>query len=248
VTKTLLESELFGHARGAFTGAVSARKGLFEEADGGTFFFDEIAETTPVFQAKLLRLIQEGEVRRVGENRSTTVNVRVIAATNVDLADAVKERRFREDLYYRLNVVRLMLPALRGRREDIPLLVEFFLDKHNKKLRTQATLADGAMEAMLNYDFPGNVRELENLIEQAVALSGGGTITVDDILPELPKHTTTGRGKSLGDIVDEAERVAVEAALRAHDGNRERAAESLSISATTLWRKMTRLGIAPDTR
>jgi two-component system response regulator HydG len=129
ITETLLESELFGHARGAFTGAVTARKGLFEEADGGTFFFDEIAETTLTFQAKLLRAIQDGEIRRVGENRSAKVDIRVIAATNMDLAQAVEERRFRQDLYYRLNVARFHLPPLRERCEDIPLLVEFFLDK-----------------------------------------------------------------------------------------------------------------------
>jgi two-component system response regulator HydG len=248
ISETLLESELFGHARGAFTGAVSARKGLFEEADGGTFFFDEIAETTPPFQAKLLRLIQEGEVRRVGENRSTTVNVRIIAATNVELTDAVKEKRFREDLYYRLNVVRLVLPPLRARREDVPLLAQAFLDKHNKKLGTKARMADNVMDALLGYDFPGNVRELENLVEQAVALSGGNVISVDDILPQAPQKSATGKGRTLADIVDDAERAAVEAALKAHDGNRDRAAEALAISPTTLWRKMTRLGIPPETR
>lgn len=248
ITETLLESELFGHARGAFTGAVSARKGLFEEADGGTFFFDEIAETTPPFQAKLLRLIQEGEVRRVGENRSTTVNVRIIAATNVELTDAVKEKRFREDLYYRLNVVRLVLPPLRARREDIPLLAQAFLDKHNKKLAIKARMADNVMEALLNYDFPGNVRELENLVEQAVALSGGNVISVDDMLPQAPQQSGNGKGRTLADIVDDAERAAVEAALKAQDGNRDRAAEALAISPTTLWRKMTRLGIPPETR
>src|SRR6186713_2166488 len=130
ITETLLESELFGYARGAFTGAVSARKGLFEEADGGTFFFDEIAETTPAFQAKLLRAIQEGEIRRVGENRPIHVDLRVVAATNVDLVEAVAERRFRQDLYYRLNVARFVLPPLRERPEDIPLLAEFFIAKY----------------------------------------------------------------------------------------------------------------------
>src|SRR6185369_9405434 len=143
ISETLLESELFGHARGAFTGAVNARKGLFEEADGGTFFFDEVAETTMTFQAKLLRAIQDGEVRRVGENRPLKVDIRVIAATNVDLATAVEERRFRQDLYYRLNVARFHLPPLRERREDIPLLIEFFLDKYNRKMNAHARLAEG---------------------------------------------------------------------------------------------------------
>jgi two-component system response regulator HydG len=140
------------------------------------------------------------------------------------------------------------LPPLRERREDIPLLVEFFLDKHNKKLGRKVQLADGVMDALMAYPFRGNVREVENLVEQAVALSAGGIITLDDILPDAPKSARAGSGHTLADIVDEAERNAVEAALRAHDGSRERAAEALSISATTLWRKMTRLGIATEAR
>ena len=243
IAETLLESELFGHARGAFTGAVSARKGLFEEADGGTFFFDEIAETTLSFQAKLLRALQEAEIRRIGENRSIKVDIRVVAATNVDLAEAVQQRRFRQDLYYRLNVARFHLPPLRERREDIPLLVEFFLDKWTRKIGKKARLGDGVMDRLVTYDYPGNVRELENMVEQAVALCSGGIITLDDALPEAPRKPSATQGRTLADIVDEAERQAVESALRAHGGNRERAAEALEISPTTLWRKMTRLGI-----
>ena len=174
ITETLLESELFGHARGAFTGAVNARKGLFEEADGGTFFFDEIGETTLAFQAKLLRAIQDGEIRRVGENKSLKVDIRVIAATNVDLATAVEERRFRQDLYYRLNVARFHLPPLRDRPEDIPTLFQFFLDKYNRKMNARARLAEGVIERLMAYEFPGNVREIENMVEQAVALCSGG--------------------------------------------------------------------------
>jgi two-component system response regulator HydG len=248
ITETLLESELFGHARGAFTGAASARKGLFEEADGGTFFFDEIAETTLSFQAKLLRALQDGEIRRVGENKPITVDIRVIAATNVDLSQAVEERRFRQDLYYRLNVARFHLPPLRGRREDIPLLVQFFLDKYNAKMQTRARIDDRVMDQLVSYDYPGNIRELENMVEQAVALCSGGVITADDILPEGPKKSEKSTGRTLADIVDDAERVAVEAALRAADGSRERAAEALDISPTTLWRKMTRLGISFENR
>ena len=248
ITETLLESELFGHARGAFTGAVSARKGLFEEADGGTFFFDEIAETTPSFQAKLLRAIQEGEIRRIGENKPIHVDNRVIAATNMDLGTAVDERRFRRDLYYRLNVARFHLPPLRERREDIPLLVQFFLDKYNKKMNGRSRVGEGVMERLVAYDYPGNVRELENMVEQAVALASGGVITGDDILPQAPRKSSSNKGRTLADIVDEAEREAVEAALRAFDGSRERAAEALDISPTTLWRKMTRLGITFESR
>ena len=243
--ETLLESELFGHARGSFTGAVSARKGLFEEADGGTFFFDEIAETPLTFQAKLLRAIQENEIRRVGENKPIRVDVRIIAATNQELLTAVAEKRFRQDLYYRLNVARFMLPPLRDRREDIPILFAFFLEKYNRKMRTTARVGDGVVEALMAYDFPGNIRELENLVEQAVALSGGGEIGVDDILPaqSQPKRPQTG-GRSLAEIVDVAERQAIEASLRDCDGSREKAAEVLGISPTTLWRKMTRLQIS----
>lgn len=248
IAETLLESELFGHGRGAFTGAVSARKGLFEEADGGTFFFDEIAETTVSFQAKLLRALQEGEIRRIGENRPIKVDIRVIAATNVDLGQAVEERRFRQDLYYRLNVARFHLPPLRERREDVPLLLGFFLDKYNRKMSKRAALGDGVMEALIDYDFPGNVRELENMVEQAVALSTQNLITLDDILPQAPKWISRSAGKTLADIVDDAERDAVESALRSCEGSRERAAEMLNISPTTLWRKMTRLGITYDSK
>jgi two-component system response regulator HydG len=246
ISETLLESELFGHARGAFTGAIAARKGLFEEADGGTFFFDEIAETTPAFQAKLLRAIQEGEIRHVGENKALKVDIRVVAATNVDLSTAVEERRFRQDLYYRLNVVRFRLPPLRERREDIPSLVEHFLEKHSRRMNTRARVGDGVMERLDAYDFPGNVRELENMVEQSVALCTGGVIRVDDILPRGPKAAEARGGRTLADIVDDAERAAVEAALRQSEGSRERAAEALDISPTTLWRKMNRLGITYD--
>lgn len=247
ISETLLESELFGHARGAFTGAVTARKGLFEEADGGTFFFDEIAETTLSFQAKLLRAIQEGEIRRIGENKPVHVDIRVVAATNVDLAAAVEERRFRQDLYYRLNVARFHLPPLRERREDIPLLVEFFLDKYARKMNVHARLAEGVMDKLITYDYPGNVRELENMVEQSVALSSGGVIKAADIVPETPRKARS-QGKTLADIVDDAERQALENTLRAFDGSRERAAEALDISPTTLWRKMTRLGITFENR
>ncbi len=248
ISETLLESELFGHARGAFTGAVSARKGLFEEADGGTFFFDEIAETTLSFQAKLLRAIQEGEIRRIGENKPIHVDIRVVAATNADLGDAVAERRFRQDLYYRLNVARFHLPPLRERREDIPLLAQYFLEKYDRKMGMRTRLADGVMDQLMVYDYPGNVREIENMVEQAVALCSGGVITVDDILPQAPRRVSSNAARTLADIVDEAERQAVLGALQASGGNRERAAETLDISPTTLWRKMTRLGITFESR
>jgi two-component system response regulator HydG len=243
ITETLLESELFGHARGAFTGAVSARKGLFEEAEGGTFFFDEIAETPMSFQAKLLRAIQEGEVRRVGENKPIKVDVRIIAATNQDLLTSIAEKRFRQDLYYRLNVARFQLPPLRLRREDIPLLAEFFLDKFNRKMGVRSKFGDGVVEALTLHDFPGNIRELENMIEQAVALVGEGYIGREDLPLAPPSTRPTAGGKTLADAVDVAERQAIETALRECDGSREKAADLLGISPTTLWRKMTRFGI-----
>jgi len=246
ISETLLESELFGHARGSFTGAISARKGLFEEADGGTFFFDEITETPLSFQAKLLRAIQENEIRRVGENKPVRIDIRIIAATNLDLLQAVNEKRFRQDLYYRLNVARFVLPPLRERREDVGILFSHFLEKYNRKMNLKAKVAEGVVEALMGYDFPGNVRELENIVEQAVALSGGALITIDDVLPtsgpDIPRGQASGR--TLADVVDGAERQAIEAALRESEGSRERAADVLGISPTTLWRKMTRLGIS----
>jgi two-component system response regulator HydG len=250
ITDTLLESELFGHAKGAFTGAVNARKGLFEEADGGTFFFDEIAETSLAFQAKLLRAIQESEIRRVGENKPIQVNVRIIAATNQDLLLSIAEKRFRQDLYYRLNVARFQLPPLRERREDLPDLLSFFMEKYNKKMGTKARLDEGVLEALSHYDFPGNIRELEHMIEQAVALVQDGVVRREDVLPEKrpDEPSSTHGGRTLAEVVDSAERAAIEGALRDAEGSREKAAELLGISATTLWRKMTRLGITYESR
>jgi len=251
ITETLLESELFGHAKGSFTGAVSARKGLFEEADGGTFFFDEIAETPITFQAKLLRAIQENEIRRVGESKPIHVNVRVIAATNQDLLIAVAEKRFRQDLYYRLNVARFQLPPLRERREDIPDLLAYFLEKYSVKMGVRPKLHDNVVDSLMHYDFPGNIRELEHMIEQAVALIQTGLITADDLLPppiSVSPVSPRASGQALAQVVDAAERTAIEGALRESEGSRERAAELLDISPTTLWRKMTRLGITFDGR
>jgi two-component system response regulator HydG len=243
LTETLLESELFGHMRGAFTGAVQTRKGLFEEANGGTFFFDEIAETPPSLQAKLLRAIQEGEIRRLGDNSSINVDARIIAATNQNLRVLIEEKRFREDLYYRLNVARFELPPLRERKEDIAPIVDSFLEKYGKKMARPASLGPGVMDYLVSYDFPGNIRELENLIEQGVALAQGGQVHLSDILPNSNGNGNTlhpGR-QSLADIVKEVERGAIVRALRQVEGNKERAAEVLGLSPTTLWRKMKRL-------
>ena len=247
ITETLLESELFGHARGAFTGAVAARKGLIEEAHGGTFFLDEIAETSVQFQAKLLRLLELHEVRRVGENQAIQVDVRIIAATNQDLREAVRAKQFREDLFYRLNVARFVLPPLCERREDIPMLAAHFLDRYNRRYRKSVRFADNVNDALMLQPFRGNVRELENLVEQGVAFAGSDIIGVDDVLPveSLPAKSADG-ARTLAGIVDDAEREAIESKLRELHGDRERTAEALAISATTLWRKMTRLGVRTD--
>ncbi|MAQ19886.1 MAG: Fis family transcriptional regulator [Sandaracinus sp.] len=248
ITETLLESELFGHVRGAFTGAVSSRKGLFEEANGGTFFFDEIAETPPSFQAKLLRAIQEGEVRRLGDNRAFHVDVRIIAATNKDLKQSIEDKEFREDLYYRLNVARFVLPPLRERLEDIPLLVEHFMKKSSTKMRRKVTLGDGVLDYLCRYEYPGNIRELENLIEQGVALAVDGVVQLDDIIPPELQAGFQASGprsdRSLQEVVDRAEREAITAVLRDVEGNKEKAAEILGLSSTTLWRKMKRLDVS----
>ena len=247
ISETLLESELFGHVRGAFTGAVGARKGLFEEANGGTFFFDEIAETPTSFQAKLLRAIQQGEIRRLGDNKAIHVDVRVIAATNQDLQEAIAEKRFRQDLFYRLAVARFVLPPLRERKEDIPLLVEHFLEKFSKKMRRNAKLGEGVMDYLVRYDYPGNIRELENMVEQGMALALHGEIQLDDIIPpearEKPSASAPKAHETLQDVVDRAEKEAIESVLREVEGNKERAAEVLGLSATTLWRKMKRLEV-----
>jgi two-component system, NtrC family, response regulator HydG len=247
ISETLLESELFGHVRGAFTGAVAARKGLFEEANGGTFFFDEIAETPLSFQAKLLRAIQEGEIRRLGDSRSFKVDVRIVAATNQELQESIAEKRFRQDLYYRLNVARFILPPLRDRREDVSLLVDHFLEKCMRKHSRRAELGEGVLDYLVRYEFIGNVRELENMIEQGVALAEHGVIRLEDVIPlDSVSRSHKARSKIMQDVIDEAETDAIMEALREVQGNRERAAELLGLSATTLWRKMKRLRIEHD--
>ena len=250
ISETLLESELFGHVKGAFTGAVKLRQGLFEDASGGTFFFDEIAETTPAFQAKLLRVIQEHEIRRVGDNASISVDVRVIAATNQDIKQAIAEKRFREDLFYRLNVVPLHAPPLRERKEDVPLLAQHFLTRFNQRNGARRTLTQGALQKMVAYDFPGNVRELENVVEQAAALAHGDEIDGDDVFIETrsgpPLETPPGGIRTLAQEVDQAERRAIESAVERNDGQLEKVARELDVSTTTLWRKMKRLGFRKD--
>jgi DNA-binding NtrC family response regulator len=236
IAEGVLESELFGHARGAFTGAQAARRGLIEEAHRGTLFLDEIGDVGPALQARLLRALQEGEIRRVGSNEPIVVDLRVLAATNKDLAQAVRDGRFREDLFYRLNVVTIRIPPLRERREDIPLLADHFAAKHG---REGAAITPAARELLAAYDWPGNVRELENVIERALALDAAGVIVPED----LPDHirgaapaAIPGRGSSERPPLAEVERRYAALVLAEAGGNKTRAAELLGIDRKTLNR------------
>jgi transcriptional regulator with PAS, ATPase and Fis domain len=244
LTETLLESELFGHARGAFTGAVREKAGLFEVAGSGTIFLDEIGEVAPTIQAKLLRALQEREIRRVGAERSIKVNARVVAATNRDLRAAVDAGTFREDLYFRLGAFIITVPPLRDRREDIPPLVHHFLVRAASRMKKDvgAVSAD-AMSALMAYRWPGNVRELEHAVERAVILANTASIRVRDLPPEV---TQKGRPRPGDETLDlqEQERVSIERALERFGGNRRKAAEALKISTVTLWRKMKQYGLS----
>jgi two-component system response regulator HydG len=242
--ETLLESELFGHVKGAFTGAAGAKSGLFEEADGGTIFLDEIADTSPTFQAKLLRVLQEGEIKRVGGTQPVKIDVRVISATNKDLTDLVKAKAFRQDLYYRLAVLPVHLPPLRDRRVDIPLLVVKFIadscQRHRQDLRQ---VNEEAMRALTAAPWPGNVRELQHYIERAVVTTTHSELTCADLV-ELGSHPqdtdlrTVGRGAAR-----QAERVRILQALQQTSGNRVQAARVLKISRASLYNKLHELGI-----
>jgi transcriptional regulator with PAS, ATPase and Fis domain len=239
VPETLLESELFGHVRGSFTGASQDRAGLFEAANGGTLLLDEIGDVPPAMQVKLLRVLQEREVRRVGENRARTINVRVLAATNRDLLAEVHGARFRQDLYYRLRVVEITVPALRQRREDILPLARQFLAGAAKRFGKKApALAPDAANLLLRYTWPGNVRELENALERALALARSDHIGVDDLPPELGAAPPTVQTADDVRTLAEVERDYIAAALRASGGNRAKAAEQLGIGAATLYRKL----------
>ncbi len=250
LAENLLESELFGHEKGSFTGAVARRIGRFEAAHGGTLFLDEIGELSPGTQVKLLRVLQEHEFERVGGNDTIKTDVRIIAATNRDIERAIREDRFREDLYYRLNVVSIVIPPLRQRKEDIPGLMEHFIKKYGKENRKDVSgLSVEARDLLMRYDYPGNVRELENIVERAVVLSKRGIITAAD----LPIHVRTPAGDgtaagnalsgSLNQTLDTVERGLILEALKSSGGIQTKAAERLGVSERVLRYKMKKFRI-----
>jgi DNA-binding NtrC family response regulator len=241
LTEGLIESELFGHEKGAFTGAIQQRKGRFELADTGTIFLDEISEIPPATQVKLLRVLQEGEFERVGGSNTLKTDVRVIAATNVDLEAAVAEGRFRKDLYYRLNVIHLAIPPLRDRQEDIPLLALHFLDKFClENNRAIMGVAPEAMAALKSHYWPGNVRELQNVVERAVALCQGNMIEVADLPDEVRQHSPEDDQISIpvGASMEQIERLAIIQTLNKTGGDKELTARLLGIGLATLYRRL----------
>ncbi len=250
LSENILESELFGHIRGAFTGADRERKGWFEHANGGTLFLDEVGDIPLSTQVKLLRVLESGEIVRVGTNESIKVNVRLISATNRDLTDSIASGAFRQDLYHRLKVVSVKLPPLRSRREDIPLLLDFFLREfstaHGKGL---ATLTPTARKALMTYSWPGNVRELKNTIESMVVIDSDGVLDVDDLTEEVqataPVSSDLGGTPAhlVGHSIDEIEKYYIGETLKLTDGNREEAAKMLGIGERTLYRKIKEYGI-----
>ncbi len=247
IPETLLESELFGHEKGAFTGATARRIGRFEEADGGTLFLDEIGELSPSVQVKLLRFLQEREFQRLGGNQTIQADVRIISATNRNLEERVKEGVFRDDLYYRLNVVSMTVPPLRDRRGDIPLLIEYFTkqfsSENDKKIEG---LSSEAMDTLLKYDYPGNVRELENIIERAVVIARDHIISIKDLPFQdiSPDHFAGHKeGGVLKDEIESLERTRIEQALDETGNNQTRAAELLGITERTLRYKLKKYGL-----
>jgi len=238
---TLLESELFGHERGAFTGAFARREGRFKLADGGTLFLDEVSELDPMVQAKLLRVIQEGEFERLGGTQTIRSDVRLIASTNRSLVDLVREGKFREDLFYRLHVITITLPPLRERAEDIPLLAQHFLARFAERNRKEVhAISREAMELLLAHDWPGNVRELENTIEHAVVLCRGDTIRAED-LPDLiarEDHARRYLTIQLGTPLEEIEQQVIQQTLHMTKGNKRLAAQLLGIATRTIYRKI----------
>jgi len=253
IPETLLESELFGYVKGAFTGATASRKGLFEEADGGTIFLDEIGELPLLLQVKLLRVLQEGEVRRVGDTRAIRVDVRLVAASIRDLDKETKEGRFRDDLFYRLNVMSIHLPPLRERKDDVSILVDHFLKKYSQKLQKNIErIEPEVMRLLMNYEWPGNVRELENVIERAIVLTETSTLRSEDIPEELALGPARSRisipflgetDLSIKKVERKVEEELIRRALKRTGGNKTQAAKLLEISHRALLYKIKEYGI-----
>jgi transcriptional regulator with GAF, ATPase, and Fis domain len=253
IPEELLESELFGHVRGAFTNAVAHREGRFSLANGGTIFLDEIGDMSPNLQVKLLRVLQDRTFEPVGSSKTLQVDVRVIAATNQQLEQAIRDGRFREDLYYRLNVIPIEVPPLRERREDVPLLAQHFLDVLNHERQTKVeSISDEAMARLCSYGWPGNVRELENLIERLTVLRGDGEIGVDDLPESFTRSPETAAprapkipelGLSFRDVVDDFEADLILQALEQTGWNKNRAARLLGLNRTTLIEKIKKKGL-----
>jgi transcriptional regulator with PAS, ATPase and Fis domain len=245
-TEELLTSELFGHEKGAFTGAVARKKGLVEMADGGTLFLDEVTEMSPAMQVRLLRVLQEKEFMRVGGTEAIRADVRFLAATNRNVEEAVASGAFRQDLYYRLNVVTLDLPPLARRQEDIPLLAHFFLKKHAERMGKKVeTISDEVLQLLSGYGFPGNIRELENLVERGVALAKGSVLEAAHLPEDLRRMRLKVFRREAGKIpsLDAQEKAYIRWVLEEVDGNRSRAAAILGIDRVSLWRKLKRYGI-----
>ncbi len=250
IVEGLFESELFGHVKGSFTGAIRDKSGKFELADGGTIFLDEIGEMPIALQPKLLRVIQDMEFERVGDTKTIKVDVRVIAATNRNLQDEIRARKFREDLYYRLCVVPIEMPPLRERREDIPLLVKHFLEKYSRKIPNRPRITEvtpEAMSAFMDYAWPGNIRELENAIEHACIRSKSESIDMESLPPSIKASSPPPIPGTLEQISsannDDPEQLAIEGLLRKYNGNKTKVAEHLGLSRTTLWRKLKRFNL-----
>jgi DNA-binding NtrC family response regulator len=250
--ETILESELFGHEKGAFTGAVNLGRGLFETSKGGTLFLDEIGETSPGFQVKILRVLQEKEIRRLGSSTSIPVDVRILAATNSDLPAMVRQKKFRDDLYYRLSVIQIAVPSLAERLEDLPLLVRHFLDKFNRTNQRQVQIRKEAVEQLTRMEWPGNVRELENFIERAAIFSRTGEITADDIGSLSARLSVGAQEEALrtpqAETLRDKEKEQILRVLRDTRGNRSLAARRLGIERKTLYKKARRLGIDLGTK
>jgi len=250
--ETLLESELFGHAKGAFTGAINEKEGKFLAADGGTIFLDEISTASAAMQVKLLRVLQDRQFEPVGSNKTITIDTRVVLATNQNLAEQVKLGNFREDLYYRVNVVSIELPALAERVGDVPLLAGHFINKFSRNQnRFKSGLTERALQCLQNYLWPGNVRELENVIERAVLLSKGPLIDIDDLPPAVIQQCrnaviTNYANQTLKQALSGPEREIIRAALEANDWNRQETAKTLDINRTTLYKKMKRYGLEDE--